>query len=40
VGFTIADGRAVTTRLAAEVASRSMRGADIVSVRVDDPDAL
>ena len=40
VGFTIADGRAVTTRLAAEVASRSMRGADIVAVRVDDPDAL
>lgn len=40
VGFAIADGRTVTTRLAAEVASRSMRGAEIVSVRVDDPDAL
>lgn len=40
LGFAIADGRAVTTRLAAEVASRSMRGAEIVSVRVDDPDAL
>lgn len=40
VGFSISDGRAVTTRLAAEIASRSMRGAEIVGVRVDDPDAL
>ncbi|GAA4285428.1 primosomal protein N' [Brevibacterium daeguense] len=33
-------GRAVTTRLAAEIASRSMRGAEQVSARVDDPAAL
>lgn len=40
VGFTIAAGPQVTFALAAEVAAASMRGDELVSVRVDDPDAL
>lgn len=39
-GCSLADGTAVTTRLAAETVSRAMRGAEIVSTRVDDPEAL
>lgn len=40
IGTTIASGPAVTRRIAAEVAARSMRHEESVFARVDDPDVL
>lgn len=40
IGTTIASGPAVTRRIAAEVAARSMRQEESVFARVDDPDVL
>ncbi|MFB9776758.1 primosomal protein N' [Brevibacterium otitidis] len=40
IGTTIASGSAVTRRIAAEIAARSMRREESVFARVDDPDVL